>query len=185
MNSFWGRPDRFLGALVIGLAVPTIAIGAGMTRADYSAAKDQAAAEYKSARARCEAMSGQDKDICVADAKAAEKKSRAEAEAKYKNNDKARRDARLQIADAQYDAAKAHCKVKKGNDRDVCMKEAKAAEVKAKADAKANAKIADAKADASADKREADYKVALERCDAISGSAKEACVSQAKAKYKH
>ena len=53
------------------------------------------------------------------------------------------------------------------------------------ADAKANAKIADAKADASADKREADYKVALERCDAISGSAKEACVSQAKAKYKH
>lgn len=113
------------------------------------------------------------------------KNARAEAEANYKNTDKARRDARLQIAGAQFDAAKAHCKAKQGNDRDVCMKEAKAAEVKAKADVKTNAKVADARRDASEDKRDADYKVALERCDAMAGSAKDACVSQGKAKYKH
>lgn len=74
MKNFWKRPDRLLNALVIGLAVPTIAIAAGMTRADYNAAKDHAAAEFKSARARCDAMAGQDKDICLADAKAAGKK---------------------------------------------------------------------------------------------------------------
>ena len=31
---------------------------------------------------------------------------------------------------------------------------------------------------------EADYKVAREKCDAMSGDAKRACVAQAKAQYK-
>jgi hypothetical protein len=38
--------------------------------------------------------------------------------------------------------------------------------------------------DAAKDKREADYKVAAEKCDAMAGDAKSACVAQAKAKYK-
>ena len=55
---------------------------------------------------------------------------------------------------------------------------------KAKADAKADHKSADAHMDAAKDKREADYKVAAEKCDAMAGDAKSACVAQAKAKYK-
>ena len=177
--------NRLMQALVIGFAVPTLAIGATMTSAEYKAAKDQAAAQYKAAKAQCDSMSGNDKDVCIAEAKAAEKKAKAEAEAQYKHTEKAAADARIAAAEADYDVAKAKCGAKKGNDKDVCMKEAKAVETKAKADAKAGQKIASAKQDAREDKLDADYKVAVERCDALNGAAKTNCVNAAKAKYKH
>ena len=44
-------------------------------------------------------------------------------------------------------------------------------------------KQAEARKDASADKRDADYKVAIEKCDALAGPAKDACVSNAKVQY--
>jgi hypothetical protein len=66
--------------------------------------------------------------------------------------------------------------------------------VKGKADAKvdrvvadtghdAAAKQADAQKQANADKRDADYKVAIEKCDALAGAAKDACVSNAKVTF--
>jgi len=176
--------SRVLEGIVIGLAVPTLALGAAMSSSEYSAAKDNANAAYKQARAQCDSMSGNPKDVCVAEAKANLKKAKADAEARYKNTDKARRDAKIDAAEADYDVAKTKCGAKTGNDKDVCIKEAKAVETKAKADAKANEKIAAVKEDAREDKMAADYKVALEKCDAQSGPAKDACVSEAKARYK-
>jgi hypothetical protein len=173
-----------LEGVVIGLAVPTLAIGAAMTSSEYSAAKDSASAAYKSVRAQCDSMSGNAKDVCVAEAKANLKKAKADAEARYKNTDKARRDAKIEAAEADYDVAKAKCDAKSGNDKDVCIKEAKAIETKAKVDAKANEKVAAVKEDAREDKMNADYKVALEKCDSQSGTAKDACVSEAKARYR-
>lgn len=175
--------NRLLQGVAVGLAIPTLAFGAAMTSSDYSAAKNRAEADYKAASARCDSMSGHSKDVCVAEAKAAEKKAKAEAEAQYKNTDKARADAIVATAEADYDVAKTRCDAKTGNDKDVCIKEAKAAEVKAKADAKANQKIAAARQDAREDKMDADYKVAIEKCDSLSGAAKDSCVANAKAKY--
>ena len=63
------------------------------------------------------------------------------------------------------------------------MKEAKAAETKAKADAKATHVAADTRKDAAEDKRTADYKVAVEKCDSLSGDVKTQCVKDAKARY--
>jgi hypothetical protein len=74
------------------------------------------------------------------------------------------------------------------------VKEAGAALVKARADAKvdrvaadsrddAAAKQADARQKAADEKRNADYKVALEKCDALGGDAKSTCVSDAKQRY--
>jgi hypothetical protein len=176
--------NRLLQGAVVGLAVPTLAFAAAMTSTEYSAAKDRAAADYKAARARCDGMSGNPKDVCIAEAKAVEAKAKAEAEANYKNTEKARADATIAAAEADYDVAKARCGAKTGNDKDVCIKEAKAAETKAKADAKANQKVAAARQDAREDKMDADYKVAIEKCDALSGAAKDSCVSSAKAKYR-
>ncbi|TMH23479.1 MAG: cell envelope biogenesis protein TolA [Betaproteobacteria bacterium] len=86
-------------------------------------------------------------------------------------------------ADADYKAAKDACKPKQGNDKDVCLKEAKAEHVKAVADAKAQLKSKNAKADAREDTMVAQYKVAKEKCDALSGDAKDQCVKDAKLKY--
>jgi hypothetical protein len=174
---------RLLQGLVVSLAVPTLAFGAAMTSSDYSAAKNRADMDYKTAKARCDGLSGNPKDVCIAEAKATQKKAVAEAEARYKSTDKARADAKVAEAEADYDVAKARCDAKTGNDKDVCVKEAKATETKAKADAKASEKVAAARQSAQEDKLDADYKVALEKCDSLSGPAKDGCVANAKAKY--
>ncbi|NYT75637.1 hypothetical protein H0A71_01370 [Alcaligenaceae bacterium] len=83
----------------------------------------------------------------------------------------------------QYDAAMEQCKSLKGNDKDVCKKEAKAQRDSAKADAKAGKKEAEARHDATEEKRDAAYGVEKEKCDAMSGDAKDQCVANAKTKY--
>ena len=87
-------------------------------------------------------------------------------------------------ADADYNAARTHCKDISGNDRDVCVQKAKAARSKAKAEAKANFEgTGEAKLDAREEIIEADYKVAKEKCDSLAGDAKDVCVAEAKATY--
>ena len=86
-------------------------------------------------------------------------------------------------ADADYTSAKDACKAKQGNDKDVCMKEAKAAHTKAIANAKAARTSKEARSDAREKTLVAEYKVAKEKCDALSGDAKDACVKDAKLKY--
>ena len=175
---------RVLQGIVIALAVPGFALAATMSASEYGAAKDRAAADYKAAKAKCNGLSGNAKDVCVAEAKAAEKKAKAEAEAQYKNTERAQRDARISVAEADYDVAKARCGARSGNEKDVCIKEAKAAETKAIADAKAMQKVAAARDEARDEKMDADYKVAIEKCDVYSGAAKDSCVNAAKARYR-
>ena len=140
---------------------------------------------------RCSSLSGNAKDVCQAEAKGKEKVAKAQLEADYKNTDKARNEARVARADADYDVAKEKCDDLSGNQKDVCVKQAKAAHEKAKADAKvakvdqktsANSaeKRADARKEAREDTRDAQYKVAVEKCDAMSGAAKDQCVKDAK-----
>ncbi len=86
-------------------------------------------------------------------------------------------------ADADYAAAKEGCRAREGNDRDVCMKQAKADHVRATADAKARLKSKDATAEAREDTMDAQYKVAKEKCDAFSGDARDSCIKDAKLRY--
>jgi hypothetical protein len=90
----------------------------------------------------------------------------------------------MKQADADYKAAKAHCNSLSGNDKDVCVKEAKASYQHVKADAKVALASGSARAEAGEDKRGANYNVAKEKCDAMTGDQKDACVAQAKATYK-
>jgi len=149
----------------------------------YENAKASAKSTYEAASKQCDAMNGNAKDICVAEAKAARTKTEEDAEATYKGTPKARAHAIDEIAEANYKAAKERCDDRKGNDKDVCIKVAKAELTKAKADAKVTRVSNDAKIDAAKDKREAEYNVAAQKCDALTGDAKGACVKDAKAKY--
>ena len=165
-----------------------------MSRDAYKADKDKIEAQYKADKDRCGSMSGNAKDVCQAEAKGKEKVAKAELEANYKNTDKARIDARMAKADADYDVAKEKCDDLSGNQKDVCVKEAKAGLTKAKADAKVDRvaadtrkdsadKTAEAKREAASDKRDADYKVAIEKCDAFAGAVKDTCVRDAKVRF--
>ena len=97
-------------------------------------------------------------------------------------------------AESLYTVADERCDDLAGNPKDVCVKEAKAELVKGKANAKvdrvtadtsndAAMKQAEVRKDASAVKRDADYKVEIEKCDALAGAAKDACVGSAKARF--
>lgn len=174
--------NLILSAITLGFA----AIAPAATddaKAAYKAAKDSASATYKAERAKCDALSGNPKDVCIEEAKAAEKRSKAEAEAQYKNTPKAHMNARIAAADGDYAVAKEKCNAQSGNAKDVCKKEAKAVHVKAVVDAKSSKKISDVKSEAKEDKRDADYKVAIEKCEALAGPDKEACVATANLKY--
>lgn len=166
------------------LGLVSTAIGAtNEARATYQAEKQRASADYKAAREKCKTLSGNPKDVCVEEAKAAEKKSKADAEAKYKNTDKERMKARKVAADADYDVAKAKCDAKAGNEKDVCLQEAKAAQTKAKSEAEMKKDVGEARSEAREEKSDANYKVAIEKCDSLSGPAKDACVASAQSKY--
>jgi hypothetical protein len=165
-----------------------------MTKDDYAVAKSNADAQYKTDNDACSPLSGNAKDICVAEAKGKDSIAKADAEAAYENTPKARQKAHVAHAQANYNVAIEKCDDLAGNRKDVCVKEAKAELVKGKANAKvdrvasdtghdAAVKQADAKKEANADKRDAEYKVAIEKCDALAGPAKDTCVSSAKAQY--
>ena len=103
----------------------------------------------------------------------------------------ARHDAAVSQAKADYKAARAKCNELAGNDKDVCVKEAKAARTTATADAKAQLKVRDARVvatdktnaarvDAVVAKTDANYAVAIEKCKAFANEAKSTCVAEAK-----
>jgi uncharacterized protein YjbJ (UPF0337 family) len=180
MKPRYKRPKRLVGALVIGLAVPAIAAAATMTSIELIQVKDRAGADYKAEVARCATLSGNQRNVCSAEVKATEIRVKSEAEAKFRNTDKARRDAQDEIAAADYSVAKARCDARAGNVKDACLKKAKASETKAKAGANAAGSIAIARQSAGA-VRSDDLNAALEKCNPLADAAKVTCVANAKA----
>lgn len=164
------------------LALP-LAHAATISKADYSAGKTRVSAAYKADKAACDSLAANAKDVCIEEAKAKERVALAELEFGYSGKPADQTQVLVAKAESAYAVAKERCDDKAGNDKDVCVKEAKAVEVKALADAKMGQQIGEAKSDAAAEKREADYKVAAEKCDAMAGDAKSACIASAKARF--
>jgi hypothetical protein len=159
------------------------AAAADMSSTDLKAEKDRIAADYKADKASCDSLSGNAKDICSKQAEG--KENVANADLQYRRTGSAGDRGKLAKAKAEatYEVAKEKCDDMSGNAKDVCVKEAQAAKVKAEADAKMGTDTANSRAEATKDKSDADYKVAVEKCDAMAGDAKSGCVSAAKSRY--
>lgn len=171
-------------ALALGMipALCSWAAGETMTKDQYNKEKDSIQARYKMSKDGCDSLAGNAKDVCMADAKGKRDVAKAELEARYQPSEKNNYDLAIARAEAAYDVDKEKCDDKSGNDKDVCVKEAKAALIKAKADAKTQMKGGSPQS-AQKDKRDADYNVAKEKCDSLSGDAKDRCVNEAKARF--
>ena len=178
-NTFKLKAPLMIAAL---LALP-LAHAAGMDKTAYQAGKSHIEADYKANKATCAQLAGNAKDICTEEAKAKEKVARAELEYEYTGKMSDQNKVLVVKAETTYAVAKEKCDDKAGNVKDVCVKEAKAVEVKALADAKAGKQIGEVKMDANEAKRDADYKVAAEKCEALAGDSKAACMASAKATY--
>lgn len=127
--------DRLLtagAAIIFGLTLSSTApadeVSHDAKRAadvQHDEAVSQAKAEYKEARARCNDLGGNPKDVCIKEAKAAKKSTIADANAAKKNaatNAEANEDKR----EAEFKVAKAKCDSMSGNTKDICEKEAEA-----------------------------------------------------------
>jgi hypothetical protein len=178
---------------------------AEITKPQYQETKKTIGAEHKAAKAACSPLAGNAKDVCLVDAKGREKVSLAQLEAAYVPSQKNHYNARVALANANYEVAKEKCDEKAGNSKDVCRKEAQAVRTAARADAEAqlkttdanatageksaqardtaDKKIASARKDAMDDKLDAEYAVAKEKCDTLSGATKDQCVMGAKARF--
>jgi hypothetical protein len=156
---------------------------ATISKAEFRASKTRISADYKVDKAACGSQSGNAKDVCVEEAKAKEKVALAELQYSYTDKRSDMTKVAVAKAESSYAVAKEKCDDKAGNAKDVCVEEAKAIETKLLADAKLGKEVHDAKVDASQDKRDADYKVAIEKCDALAGDAKTHCVAAAKLKF--
>jgi len=168
---------------VAAILMLPLAHAATMAKADYTASKTRISAEYKADKAACAPMTANAKDICIEQAKAKEKVARAELEFGYSGKAKDGTKVLVAKAESTYAVAKERCDDQSGNAKAVCVKEAKAVEVKALADAKMGKEIREVKTDAAADKRDADYNVAVQKCDALTGDAKTSCVTTAKSTF--
>jgi len=169
-------------------AAPTFALN--HDPATYRNATQKAAADYRDAIAKCDAMSGNGKDVCVAEAKLARTETEAKALAKYSNSPASREKARTNLAEAEFTLAKARCDGKSGADKDDCMNNAKSVHTAALADAKADRTGAAGKSATAAtvtgglvagtDTRDPAKAAAVDKCAQAAGDSRTACVIETK-----
>jgi hypothetical protein len=105
--------------------------------AEYKAARDRIAADSKAAKALCDAMKDNAKDVCIEEAKGKEKIAKAELDQQRKPSDSNARKVTEARVEAAYNVAKEKCDAHKGDAKAACVKQAKAEEAKEKAEIKA------------------------------------------------
>jgi hypothetical protein len=156
---------------------------ANFSKASYDSAKADIKATYKAERENCGALAGNAKDICVEQAKGREAVALAQLE--YNYTGKAADEQKLYAvrADTRYELAKERCDSLGGDNKDVCLRQARTEHEKAQADIKLAKNVTRAIDEADQARMKADYKLAVEKCSQLAGDAKDACVATAKSRY--
>jgi hypothetical protein len=168
----------------VSFFIPIAASASLMSWADHSVQSKHIKDEHKTDEAACKVMNGNARDVCKQEAKS--KAKIAYAELNYSRSGTAKDAEKVSIAKADgiYAVAKERCDDLSGNPHDVCRAEAKAAHTKAVADATVIKKVDDAKTNAQDKKQDADYKVAVEKCDVVTGAERVTCINAAKTSFK-
>ena len=107
-----------------------------MSRADYAAARQAIDAESRAALGQCRGVEAEAREICRAEARAAERIHRAELDARYRGTVAAAADVRVARAKAGFEVARARCNVLDSAQRGHCLELARTAEAKAVAAAR-------------------------------------------------
>jgi hypothetical protein len=110
-------------AVAFSLAAFSTAYGATDVAGDQIKRAD---AEYKIAKQRCDALKGNEADVCDKEAKATRDKTKADARAARKGTPESRADAGETKAKADYKAQMERCEALKGKEADACESRAKA-----------------------------------------------------------
>ena len=161
-------------------AAPTAALN--HDPATYRNVTQKALTEYRAAAAKCESMNGNDKEVCMAEAKLARTRTEYEALSQYNNTATGRANARTNVANAEFTLAKAKCDAKSGADKDSCMSNAKSVHTAALADAKAGHadSATSSGGSGSTGSSTAGAQAAAAKCAQAGGDAKTGCLVETK-----
>jgi osmotically-inducible protein OsmY len=151
--------------------------------ATYRNATQKAAADYKVAATKCNAMSGNDKEVCLAEAKASRARTEADAFARYNTSDEGKAKAKARVADADYTLAKAKCGAMSGAEKDSCLNNAKSVHTAALADAKSGGGSFGATGSSGSETvvagtSDAKAAKAQQKCEQLSGDPRTGCLVQ-------
>ncbi|MDP3083875.1 MAG: hypothetical protein Q8N44_09325 [Rubrivivax sp.] len=168
---------------VAAMLVAGGAFSATLTKTEFNTAKARIGADQKAEATACLQLGGNTRDVCQKQASGKEKV--ALAALAYQQSGKLADSDKLAVvtADATYDVSKERCDDSAGQAKDTCLLEAKTVHTKALADAKLHRKVDTAQADAAAVKRDADHKLAAEKCEVLANESKTACLDTAKARF--
>jgi hyperosmotically inducible periplasmic protein len=123
---------NIIAMLLAGAASASFAAGnAGMND------QGSAAADYKSAMAKCNSMKGSAKTVCTEEARAARAHAVATAAADGNKSQSEINKARISAVEADYGVARARCAEKTGGDKDDCLATARKAHASSIADVRA------------------------------------------------
>lgn len=117
----------------ICMAFTLAAFADPMTKSEYQAARKNIASDYRNARVGCEPMPSEVRAACVADVNGREEVASAELEVAYKPGPKAHYVLRIAKSQAEEVIAKDKCVHKAEAPRRVCLREAEAAGIAARA----------------------------------------------------
>jgi len=115
---------KTLIATLIATAVSAVAIApasaAPVDKDAHRAAMDKAAADYRSAKTKCDAMKGNAEEVCEDEAKLAQARAELDAYSKYDTTGGNLRDARSKVIRAEHELADTQCDATAAGDKDRC-----------------------------------------------------------------
>ena len=140
-------------AAVLGVAYagPLFAADAA-ARDQMRAERERIQADAKAARDACKGMKGNERQVCMAEAKGKERLAKAEFALKQKDTPKNRYEVAAAKAEMEYDIAKEKCDDMKGKEKGACQTAAKDARDNAKKQAEAQRDAAEPAKEAKAKK---------------------------------
>jgi len=118
----------FIATLIATAALTAVGIApaaAQVNKDQHKAAMDKVKADYKVAKDKCDAMSGDAEDICEKEAKLMRAKGEHDAVVKFDNTGNNVYKARNDVIDAEYQLADEKCDSLKGDAEDKCEMQAK------------------------------------------------------------
>jgi hypothetical protein len=135
----------FYGGILAVLAATVAVAGIGaslesprslMTRQDYSEARKTLEAQTRRTLGECRTLEGRAKEVCRAEARAADRIHRAELDARYYGTVDAESGIAVARVKAQFEVARARCNELAGDERGTCLKAARTERSRALAEAR-------------------------------------------------
>ncbi|HEY1043688.1 MAG TPA: BON domain-containing protein [Telluria sp.] len=167
---------NIIAVLLAGAASASFAAGnAGMND------QGSAAADYKTAMAKCNSMKGSAKKVCTEEARATRAHAMATAAADGKKSQSEINKARIAAVEADYGLARARCAEKTGDDKDDCLDVARKAHASAVADVRAGREWSSTMGRSAAGTTatgagEVKDAKAISQCERMTGDSKAACL---------